>query len=83
MGGLIDTNQLLCFSHYRESPTPSLHCPSARNWSMYMNAMTTQRWLTWVSILFLLWNLMGVGAFVSQWTMTAADITALPQNQRD
>ncbi|MEY4869127.1 MAG: hypothetical protein RIS11_321, partial [Pseudomonadota bacterium] len=28
MGRLIDTNQLLCFSHYRESPTPSLHCPS-------------------------------------------------------
>jgi len=48
-----------------------------------MNAMTTPRWLTWVSILFLLWNLMGVGAFVSQWTMTAADIAALPQNQRD
>lgn len=48
-----------------------------------MNAMTTPRWLTWVSILFLLWNLIGVGAFVSQWTMTAADIAALPQIERD
>lgn len=26
---------------------------------------------------------MGVGAFVSQWTMSAADIAALPQVQRD
>lgn len=26
---------------------------------------------------------MGVGAFVSQWTMSAADIAALPQIQRD
>jgi hypothetical protein len=48
-----------------------------------MTAATSPRWLTWVGILFLLWNLMGVGAFVSQWTMSAADIAALPQIQRD
>lgn len=48
-----------------------------------MNAATAPRWLTWVGILFLLWNLIGVGAFVSQWTMSAADIAALPQIQRD
>ena len=46
------------------------------------NAMTP-RWFTWAGVLFLLWNLMGVGAFVSQWTMSAADIAALPQIQRD
>ncbi|HEV7233458.1 MAG TPA: hypothetical protein VGN36_04370 [Sphingorhabdus sp.] len=41
------------------------------------------RWLTWVGILFLAWNLMGIAAFVSQSTMSAADIAALPQQQRD
>ena len=41
------------------------------------------RWLTWAGFVFLLWNLMGIGAFVSQWTMSAADIAALPQIQRD
>ena len=41
------------------------------------------RWLIWVGIAFLLWNLMGIGAFASQWTMTDADVAALPQVQRD
>lgn len=48
-----------------------------------MNAPTAPRWLTWVGVVFLLWNLIGVAAFVSQWTMSAADIAALPQIQRD
>jgi uncharacterized membrane protein YkvI len=41
------------------------------------------RWLTWVGIVFLLWNLMGIVAFVSQWSMSVSDIAALPQVQRD
>lgn len=41
------------------------------------------RWLLWVSLLFLVWNLFGVFAFVSQWNMTAADIAKLPQVQQD
>jgi hypothetical protein len=48
-----------------------------------MTAAIAPRWLTWVGVLFLLWNLMGIAAFVSQWTMSAADIAALPQSQRD
>jgi len=48
-----------------------------------MNAATAPRRLTWVGVVFLLWNLIGVGAFVSQWTMSAADIAALTQIQRD
>ncbi|GAA3731855.1 hypothetical protein GCM10022269_06480 [Sphingorhabdus rigui] len=70
------------FSYDPES-SPLLCTAHQRNWSTYMNAITTPRWLTWVSILFLLWNLMGVGAFVSQWTMSATDIAALPQIERD
>lgn len=48
-----------------------------------MNTNSSPKWLLWVGILFLLWNLMGVGAFFSQWTMSDADIAALPQIQRD
>jgi hypothetical protein len=48
-----------------------------------MNAATAPRWLTWVGIIFLLWNIIGIGAFISQWTMSAADIAALPQIERD
>lgn len=48
-----------------------------------MTETTAPRWLTWVGVVFLIWNMMGVGAFVSQWTMSAADIAALPQVQRD
>lgn len=44
---------------------------------------TAPRWLLWAGIALLLWNLMGVGAFVSQWSMSADDIAALPQVQRD
>jgi hypothetical protein len=40
-------------------------------------------WLTWVGIAFLLWNFMGIAAFVSQYAMSAEDIAALPQQQRD
>jgi hypothetical protein len=41
------------------------------------------RWLTWVGIAFLGWNLVGIAAFVSQWSMSPADIANLPQQQRD
>ena len=41
------------------------------------------RWLIWAGIAFLLWNLMGIGAFASQSSMSDADVAALPQVQRD
>ena len=41
------------------------------------------RWLLAASSLLLLWNLAGVVAFLSQWTMTARDIAALPEIQQD
>jgi hypothetical protein len=44
---------------------------------------TAPRWLLWVSLLFLVWNLFGVFAFATQWNMTAADIAKLPQEQQD
>jgi hypothetical protein len=43
---------------------------------------TAPRWLLWVSILFLLWNLFGVAAFFMQWSLTAADIAKLPDAQQ-
>jgi hypothetical protein len=48
-----------------------------------INMSAAPKWLLWVGIFFLLWNLMGIGAFFSQWTMSDADIAALPQVQRD
>jgi hypothetical protein len=44
---------------------------------------TAPRWLLWVGLLFLIWNLIGVFAFVSQWNLTPADIAKLPEEQRD
>lgn len=44
---------------------------------------TAPRWLRWVGIVFLLWNLIGIAAFVSQYGMSTEDIAALPQVQRD
>ena len=47
--------------------------------------MTTQQTPTWFKvtvIVLLIWNLMGVLNFVMQWTMTEADILALPENQQ-
>jgi hypothetical protein len=41
------------------------------------------RWLLWVGILLLLWNLMGVGAFISQWMMAADQLAKLPAAQHD
>jgi hypothetical protein len=41
------------------------------------------RWLIWVSLLFLVWNLFGVFAFATQWNMGPADIAKLPQVQQD
>jgi hypothetical protein len=43
---------------------------------------TVPRWLLWVSILLLLWNLIGVGAFVSQWLMPAEQLATLPPEQQ-
>jgi hypothetical protein len=50
-----------------------------------MNAIGTPapRWLTWIVIIFLLWNLFGIFAFVSDWNMTPADIAALPTEQQE
>lgn len=50
---------------------------------MTATASTSPRWLLWVGIALLLWNLMGIGAFISQFTMSAADIDKLPQIQKD
>lgn len=44
---------------------------------------TAPRWLLWAGIILLLWNLMGVGAFVSQCMASAEDIAKLPQMQQD
>jgi hypothetical protein len=44
---------------------------------------TAPRWLLWVSILFLLWNLFGMVMFALQWNMTAADIAKLPAKQQE
>jgi hypothetical protein len=43
---------------------------------------TGPRWLLWISIALLLWSLAGVGAFVSQFSMSAETIAALPPDQR-
>lgn len=44
---------------------------------------TAPRWLLWAGIIMLLWNLIGVGAFAAQWSMTPDDIAKLPQMQQD
>jgi hypothetical protein len=44
---------------------------------------TVPRWLLWAGIVMLLWNLIGVGAFFAQWSMTPEDISKLPQMQQD
>lgn len=41
------------------------------------------RWLLWAGIALLLWNLMGVGAFVSQWMMATDQLANLPPEQRE
>ena len=43
---------------------------------------TAPRWLLWVSILFLVWNLFGIAAFVMQWNLSPADIAKLPEAQQ-
>ncbi len=40
------------------------------------------KWLLWVGVLLILWNLIGVAAFVSQYMMSAADLAKLPQEQQ-
>ncbi len=44
--------------------------------------MTAPRWIMGVSILLLLWNLIGVGFFFSQYAMTPDDIAKLPSTQQ-
>lgn len=44
---------------------------------------TRPRWLLWASIALLLWNLMGLGSFIHHWSLSAADIAAMPQIQQD
>ena len=43
---------------------------------------TAPRWLTWVSILFVVWNLFGIAAFIMQWNLSPADIAQLPEAQQ-
>ena len=43
---------------------------------------TAPRWLTWVGILFLAWNLFGIAAFIMQWNLSPADIAQLPEAQQ-
>ena len=47
--------------------------------------IATQRpkWVFIISILFLLWNLMGLASFTMQWMMTPADIAKLPTEQQE
>lgn len=40
------------------------------------------RSLRWIAIVLLVWNLIGVVMFVSQWRMDAHDIAALPSTQQ-
>jgi hypothetical protein len=49
---------------------------------MMTDRATGRRWITPVSIMLLLWNLMGVGAFVSQWIMSAEQLATLPPEQQ-
>ena len=46
-------------------------------------ANTAPRWLFWAGIIMLIWNLIGMAAFASQWSMTQSDIATLPQMQQD
>lgn len=39
-------------------------------------------WFWVAAVLALLWELAGLGAFLSQWTMDAADVAAYPEAQR-
>lgn len=43
---------------------------------------TTPRWLLWVGIILVLWNVMGVLTFVNAMTMSPADMAALPKDQQ-
>jgi hypothetical protein len=44
---------------------------------------TAPRWLLWVSILLLVWNVIGIVAFISQFGMNARDIAVTDDIQRD
>ena len=39
-------------------------------------------WVKWVSIVFLLWNLIGIAAFVSQWQVAHNALETLPPEQQ-
>jgi hypothetical protein len=46
-----------------------------------MSGTSSPRWLIGVGIAFLLWSLIGIAAFISQWSMSPADIAALPATE--
>lgn len=48
-----------------------------------MENATAPRWLLWISIVFLIWNLIGLTSLYIHWTTTPAEIAALPQIQQD
>lgn len=39
--------------------------------------------VVWLSIFAILWNLMGIASFTTQWMMTPADIAKLPDDQQE
>ena len=43
---------------------------------------TAPKPLRWISIILLVWNLIGIGFFLSQYAMTAEDIAKLPSTQQ-
>jgi hypothetical protein len=48
-----------------------------------LNTNKRPRWALIVSILFLLWNLIGLASFTMQWMMTPTDIAKLPPDQQE
>ena len=43
---------------------------------------TAPKWLLWAGIALILWNLSGVGIFISEMMMTPADMAKLPKDQQ-
>lgn len=47
-----------------------------------MNMAAKPRWVIIISIVLLIWNLIGIGAFVAQWQMASSGLDALPPEQQ-
>lgn len=49
------------------------------------NSIVTPRpkWVLTLCLLFLLWNIMGLASFITEWMMTPADIAKLPTAQQE